>query len=843
MLAVCRWYARTQFQGQKYKLTIYVNDLLAEELTVDGASRTQIVDIPKELLDPNKRKQRVRFELEGRGRYTYQCVLGGFVPAAQITSTTGQWQVTRICEPAPLELDGWTVPRGFNVLTGSYRAFRNSLGQLPVGCRAHVELQIQRTNVPSNTPEEHLPYLVVSEPLPAGLAVIESSVRGGFERFQLSPGFVTFYLNPQRQLEPIHYDVHGYLAGTYRAGPTIVRDAYRPDQFAAARSKELDVLPQGEPSGDAYRFSPRELYELGRRHYGKGRFAQAGPLLNELFRDWNLADRYYRETVRMLLDIHLQEGPASQVVRYFEIIIEKFPDLEIPFAKLLQVGDAYHKIGEYERSYLVFRAAVEANFLRESRVAGFLESQDEFLRSVDVMTDLLGEYPPEPYLATAAYALAQRVYAKAPKAASDRKLRERAVTRVDLIRQAGDRLDAFLTAFPDDPAADEAAFSLANALLDLKLYGRAIADCQRFVVRYPDSKFLDSYWYIVGYSHFAMQQHQQALAMCSKVAQAKRKDPASGRLVESPNKWQAVYILGQIHHSLGEAAAAIREYERVADRFVDARQAIDYFARKDITLPEVTSFQPDEAIRVDLEFRNVASCDVTVYRIDLMKFSLLRRDLSDITNINLAGIRPYHQATLPLGDGKDYRDREMVLPLPLKQEGAYLVVCRAGNLYTSGMVLVSPLTLDIQEQSDSGRVRTTVRDAVSGKYASGVHVKVIGTRNEDFISGETDLRGIFVADGIRGRSMVIAQADGGRYAFSRGQTELGPASKEGIPSAPEPMSDADPYAAEQPDAGELLQGLKDANMSIQDEQQEQLQDVYDNSVEEGIGGGFGGGIF
>ncbi len=126
----------------------------------------------------------------------------------------------------------------------------------------------------------------------------------------------------------------------------------------------------------------------------------------------------------MLLDVHLEMGPASQVVRFFEIIVEKYPDLEIPFAKLLKVGDAYDEIGEYERSYLVFRAAVEASFMRESRVAGFLQQQQEFLRSVDVMHELLREYPPESYVASASYALAQEVYAKAETASQDAKLRE-----------------------------------------------------------------------------------------------------------------------------------------------------------------------------------------------------------------------------------------------------------------------------------------------------------------------------------------------------------------------------------------------------------------------------------
>ncbi len=83
----------------------------------------------------------------------------------------------------------------------------------------------------------------------------------------------------------------------------------------------------------------------------------------------------------------------------------------------------------------------------------------------------------------------------------------------------------------------------------------------------------------------------------------------------------------------------------------------------------MTTVEPGKPAAVELSFRNVAQCETKVYRIDLMKFSLLRRDLSGITNINLAGIRPLHEATIELGDGKDYRDRQHELTLPLKEEG------------------------------------------------------------------------------------------------------------------------------------------------------------------------------
>ncbi len=196
------------------------------------------------------------------------------------------------------------------------------------------------------------------------------------------------------------------------------------------------MLPLGEQSSDVYRLSPRELYELGKWHFGRGEMQAAIGHLTELVEKWNLDAKVYQDATRMLLDAHLQIGPPRQVVRHFEVIKERWPEMEIPYDKILEIGAAYHDMGEYERSYLIFRATVESSFLTESHVAGFLQSQDELLRSVDVMGSLLREYPPEPYVAAATFDLAQQVYAMAPQARTNAKLREQKITRVDLIRRA-----------------------------------------------------------------------------------------------------------------------------------------------------------------------------------------------------------------------------------------------------------------------------------------------------------------------------------------------------------------------------------------------------------------------
>jgi alpha-2-macroglobulin len=797
-LALCDWFAENRFQGEHYKLAVSVNGKQVEVLDIDQAAGTRVINVPPALLVPEK--QRIDFHITGRGRFAYQCVLGGFVPAEKLKSTTTDWEIERTYQPAPQEYDGQAVPRGFNIVDGKAAQFRNPMTQLPVGRRGLVELNVRDKRStqpdPSGDSSGRHDYLVITDPIPGGTTVIAQSIRGGFDRVEIVPGAIVFFVRGRQYAGNISYELDGYLPGAYRAGPTVMRNAYRPEQMAVAKPASLTVLPFGAPTSDKYRLTPVELYELGKRLKDKGDLKAAAEHLAELVDKWNLQEEVYKQVVEMLFDIHAQLGPPAKVVQYFEILKEKWPRQEIPFDKVVKLGAAYHDLGEFDRSYLVFRAAVEGSFTRESGVAGFLEQQGEFLRSVDVMARLLREYPPEPYAADADFALAQRIYAKAPEAASDPKLRQQKINRVVLIHHAWRMLERFLTAYPADPAADQAAFAAANALLELEDYKEAAAAATRCALRYPNSDLLNSYWYLNAYCDFATGAHQAALDMCRKVAEAQHLDKKTGRTVESQNKWRAIYIMGQVYHSLGQAADAIREYRRVEDRFPDAKLSIAYFLRKSIELPETTTVKPGSLAEVELKFRNIAECDVKVYRIDLMKYSLLAGNLGGIARINLSGIKPLHDAVVQLGDGKDYRDRVHKLTLPTTKEGAYLVVCRGEDLHASGLMLVTPLTVEVQADPVSGQVRTMVKDATTDRYLNGVQVKVIGNRMSEFVSGTTDLRGVFVANGIAGAATVIAQADAGRCAFFRsgpvmpqdGSLVYGPTGQPMInrPSMPQP---------------------------------------------------------
>ncbi len=64
-----------------------------------------------------------------------------------------------------------------------------------------------------------------------------------------------------------------------------------------------------------------------------------------------------------------------------------------------------------------------------------------------------------------------------------------------------------------------------------------------------------------------------------------------------------------------------------------------------------------------------------------------------------------------------------------------------------------------------------------------------GSSDSSFKDGETDLRGIFVGDGLNGTATVIARDDQNRYAFYRGKTPLGNAVPK-KPTQPTPQGEA-----------------------------------------------------
>jgi hypothetical protein len=111
-------------------------------------------------------------------------------------------------------------------------------------------------------------------------------------------------------------------------------------------------------------------------------------------------------------------------------------------------------------------------------------------------------------------------------------------------------------------------------------------------------------------------------------------------------------------------------------------------------------------------------------------------------------------------------------------------------------------------------------------------VWVVGSANDTFRKGQSDLRGVLVADDIRGTATVVAWKEG-QYAFHRGQAVLQPQAAAADKAPTEPAATEAEKKVNFKD--EALRGVREQNRALQQQRGEEMQQQLK-------GGGFGGGV-
>ena len=759
--ALSAFYANAQDSEADFELTILVNNKKVTTVKSGDLAGGKKIKVPTKVFADGD--QVIRFEKRGPGTFHYSAVLTAFSPTLKNPDSWGRKLRFRKRNQSHDRL----TYRGVPLRSSS----TSPVTKVEMGQKIRI-----RSSVSNSYSDARKNYRVRKEFLPAGMLLVDGSLSGDFQHYEVGDGEITMYYREGASVGDISYELVAYAPGSYRVLPGTIRDVYLPSRMTIGKEQSITVLGPGEKSDDVYKMNPSEHLELARLNFDDGNYETALEHLRYLFEEHRT--RSERDVARMLLWIYTQEKyfDAEQVVEMFEILRERHPDLTIPFDKILSVGKAYRLIGEHERAWLIFRATIDSSFINDASLSATLEDQGQFLGSLEYIEKIWKEYPDTSEVVSAYFAISQQLYDKAPrahelKAEEDRRRQRRGekqseqpdYDRIGLLNRSLEHLDSFLTLYPTDPLSDDAAFSMANAFFALKDYKTVVTVAERFYKRYSKSEFASSFQYMAALGHFWQLHYDKALSSAAPVAEGRSKDRDYAR-----------YITAQIHHAQGEPGQAIKWYEKVEDLYPDAEEAIAYFEEEKISLDEVSTFKPGEKVELNIRYRNIKDAYLQVYKVDLMKLYLREKNLSNITQVHLAGIEPESELTLKLGDGKDYRDREKTATLPLEEEGAYLVICRGDNLFTSGMVLVTPLKLEIQESPSAGSLRVNVRNTTNEGYQANVHVKAIGSSDNVFQSGDTDLRGIFVAEGLTGNATVIARQDG-HYAFYRGTTLLGQA--------------------------------------------------------------------
>jgi TolA-binding protein len=854
LAVLSRFYGKAQPATDRYRLVVTVNDEKVLETEVDGPTTGQAIRVPVKALKTTG-ENRVALDLEGRGRLGYSVTLTGFTRefGPDQNRANRPFGVHRRVYWAPTPtLENKPLPTGFSVANNA-QTWENTITQLGLGGRSTISIEAWRNQHPGQ-PAWEQDMLVIEEHVPAGLSLVPDSVQTQGAHHEFVDGVLRVYFTAD-QYPGLTYEVYGYLPGDYRALPPRIQSVYEPGRLHLGAEGGLKILAPGEKSTDPYKPTPDELYARGKALYDSGRYAESGPHLEALWSAYSLRDDVAKDAARMLLAIHIRDYDPRKVVAYFEVLKEKAPELYIPFEDIKVVGRAYADIGEFERAYLVWRATAEASYLEDAKVGETLRQRGQTLEGLAFLLKLWREYPSTAAIDSDFYGLSQAIGGLAGQAITNptvrRELAAAQVTRSDLLGRSISLARAFLAANPRDPIADEASLAIITSYLELEDHNSVVALARRYAELYQKSRFLDSFQYSEALGRFHLGEYDRAIELAEKIAKATYKD-AAGVDQPSPNKWEALYILGQIHDARRQPDKAIAYYRQVADRFGDAMGAVKELERKALGLPEVTVIrpkaqpavagvglrniaaqEPDQADkpRVKLDYRNVAAADVKVYPVDLLRLYLTRRNLDRITGIDLAGIKPLVETTLKLGSGADFENRIKDLDLPVAKEGAYLVMARGDELYASGILLISPIELEVLEEPEFGRVRVRVLDARTKAFLPKVSVKVIGSENPAFFSGETDLRGIFVAEGVRGQVTAVARAGKDQYAFHRGKTYVGQPPQPAQTPAAAPGAPESAPALQQQSLYENVRGLNESNRAIQ---LKRLEDRYKAEPGKGV---------
>jgi TolA-binding protein len=744
--ALTTWFGKGVQQSTDLEIGVVVNGKEVGSIKTVTTLGQHLVPVPADVLKAEKNV--VEFKMKGRGRYTYAVTLYGF--SSDMKSTDNARPVLNRVQQLHAELEY----RGRRIGAGSTSPVKN----LENGQRVRVVL-----NNDHGWNDNHRHRVEIA--LPPGCRLDEGTFSASGENAsgrEITDSTITLFFD--RWLHSVSFELTGYVPGKFRMLPPVIREIGNPSFMSVGPVSEITVLASGEKSSDEYKMNDSERYALGKCYFDDGDLATALEHLAILNK--NNPGHYESEQARMLLWIYTSAKyyDARKIVNLFEVLRERYPQLEIPYEKILVVGRAYGDIGEFERSWLVYRAAIAASFNNDSGISAVLEDEGRFLGSIDFQERIWREYPDTADVVSSYFALSQLLYEKAPKA--DKLPKEDGVQpeRIAMLKRTSDLLFSFLALYPKDPLADDAGFSLANCVLTLKNYPLVVSLGNEFARRYADSPLAPGFQYMTALGLFWQNKYGDALAAAKIVADGDSKDRDFAR-----------YILGQVYHAESKPKDAIVWYDKVKQLYPDAAEAIAYFEKKSIALDEVSVFKPGKAAELTLKYRNIKEASFQVYRVDLMKLYLQQKNLSAITSVQLAGIRPEYEQSVTLGDGLDYVEKERTIKLPLKDEAAYLVICRGDDLFTSGMILITPLKIEVQEDIASGRVRANVLDTAKGGYRPEVHVKAIGSADTEFRSGETDLRGLFIADNVHGKATVIAREGESRYAFFRGDTWLGAA--------------------------------------------------------------------
>ncbi|MDF1836249.1 MAG: MG2 domain-containing protein [Planctomycetota bacterium] len=745
-------------------------------LNSSSQKRTNVLryDLPDAAPGSRDSKVTVDLTLSGNVIPQYTAILKGHSTETPQADQVNFLVKSRMFLTKPARYEGQQLSAGFSAVRG-VRPWYNQRKQIEAGEVVQLEIQARRHRTRNLVLDGRVEYLEMEVPIPSGLEIHDSR-RPGNRPYRLVGNSMIFPLGPmdeRRSGRTFRVNLVAAYPGVFPAARVLLRSAYPPELWATSDVADVTLLPEGTASTDGYRMTPDESLALGRALFQDEKYAEARsyllPLLDEF--ENKLRPQSLKDVARLLLFASVDGGDPSEIVRYFEIVKQREPDLFVPIEKVLQIGAAYAELGEHERAMLIFRATLNESFGKDLQIVGLLDQQNHWLMATRLLDQLIGEYPNLPLVVETDLTLADRVLRAAPSAHDRKDLRNAGADRAALTGMGIQRLRRFLALNPGSPLSADAALNLVSAYFDLEDHKASASLCSEMAPLHEEPVYQDAFRYSGAVSSWYLGQDDSALVELEEISNAKYTQ-ANGSTMISPNRSLAKYIMAQIYHARKDVEPATRFYREVEEIYPDAALALGSMLDQELDFEEeVLRVHPGETVQFTLTHRNVEQAEMLVYPVDLMTLYLREKDLSRVTQVNLAGVSPKYRGALDLPSGASLRSQELQTTLPLTEPGAYLVILRGGSLHASSLVLISDIELDVDEFTN-GQVRVQVSSHKDDAFLKDVDVRVLGSDDGEFSIGKTDLRGLFSADSVRGKATIIARMGHNHYAFHRGTQSL-----------------------------------------------------------------------
>ena len=186
--ALTTYLGEAKVASQKFVLEIVLNGKKLATVKADGMRRSTRIEAPAQLV---RDRNRLDFRFRGRGEFVYACTLEGFTRGVPKPRKSNDLALRRRYDASPMLFEGREVPRGYSVVRGSYKAIANPVEELPrkKTCDVTIEVFVRQRDR----------YLVLQDFLPAGTTIIERTIKGNFDRYELGRAAITFYFsNPGR---------------------------------------------------------------------------------------------------------------------------------------------------------------------------------------------------------------------------------------------------------------------------------------------------------------------------------------------------------------------------------------------------------------------------------------------------------------------------------------------------------------------------------------------------------------------------------------------------------------------------------------------------------------------